>query len=133
MYNDEDLPSPPGRLFPLPESLAQFVRKLGIHNALRDTEHQVAELEVLLSYIAETDCDKTPGFLSNDYNTEIFAAIPRYSAARDYAQEYPARAILSLRHLLPVETFKADDYYALGSCLWSNSCCLPRRSSLSLA
>ena len=114
LYNDEDLPSPPGRLFPLPDSLVQFVRKLGLHNVLRETEYRVEEVETLLTYVAETDWSKTPGFLWYDYDSDTFAAIPRHPAGRDDAKEYPTRVVLPLGRRPPLETFEADDYYPRG-------------------
>lgn len=55
LYNDEDLSSPPSHLFSLPDSLIQFVRKLGLNNALRETEYRIDEVETILAYMAKTD------------------------------------------------------------------------------
>lgn len=115
LYQDVDIPSPLGRLFPLPATLVAYVRTLGLQNILRGTDFRVGEVEVLLSYVAETDWGETPGFLWYDYTTGTFAAMPLHPAGRDNGKAYRDRVVLPASRRPHAEPLTVVDYFPRGA------------------
>lgn len=62
IWNEWILPSPKGRLVPLPPCLIAFIRELGVQNILPGTAYGAAHTERLLDYVLQVDWQKTPGY-----------------------------------------------------------------------
>lgn len=108
IWSEEVLPSPVGRLVPLPPPLVRLIRS-GVRYIVRGFEYELEAIETLLHYVLEIDWARTRGYLWWDYYSDTFSPIIPHPIGRDDGKAYEAKPLLANPPSVPRQA--VPDYY----------------------